>query len=144
MLKRQGTPPRAAQVADPFFAYTTGQVSGASIATSSTATATISIQASHDFQLKHITCQYNRNDWTFSVNLTGLGAQVFDQDIRGALIFGEHDLANGSPSWPRGMAIRPAMTIPANTSVVIKVTNGTTGTLDIYFALIGNRVGALI
>jgi len=69
----------------------------------------------------------------------GMSANLFNQDIRGALLFGPAAGA-GVNNWPWGWQLNPAMLIPSNTTVTFHVTNGATGALNIFFALNGNRL----
>lgn len=131
--------PQRVGTRDPFFCYGTAS---RQIAVSSVATDTIAIQSSHNFVLRYVTCQYDQTDWTFQINLTGLGRNLFDQALRGALLFG--GFAAGAPTWERGMVIGPPMLIPANTTIVITTTNGATGALNIAFGFIGNSQGSVL
>jgi hypothetical protein len=128
-------------VKDPAFFYTTGQVGGsAGIAASATASATVAIQNSNAFLMRHITAQFDQNDWVLQITLTGLGTQLFNQDTRGATLFG----TLVTDPWDRGFQIRPPMIVPNNTTIVVNVTNGATGVLNLFMTFTGNRIGPIV
>lgn len=108
------------------------------VAASASATFVTQIQAGTHFLLKRITAGYDRNDWSFNVNLNAYQRDLFDERARGAdHFFGQFDTATAAPRWQGGYHFSPPVFVPANSNITISVTNGTAGILTISFALHG-------
>lgn len=115
----------------------------ATIAASASATFATQIQSGTHFLLKRITAGFDRNDWSFNIELGAYQRTLFDELARGAdHFFGQFDTAAVSPRWQNGYHLNPPVFVPANSNVYIKVTNGTAGVLTISFALHGEDMQA--
>lgn len=136
------TRPTASMSMNPAFGYTTGRIIGAGgtfLAANETASGNIALQAAENFLCDAMTCDFDQDDWTFRVAFGGMSANLFNQDIRGVLVFGPPSGANVS-NWPGGWKLPIPMLIPSNTTITFTVTNGATGNLNIFFAMLGNRL----
>ncbi len=109
------------------------------LAVSGNGTLTTSIQAAFNFLWKRLSAQFDQSDWTFNIELSGLGRKLFDLPMRGALFFGEANAAGRASVWPYGQTLMPPQEVPANSNVLISVTNGTAGVLNVSFGLIGSH-----
>lgn len=108
------------------------------IGTNATTTFSVGIQAAYNFLWRRLNAQFNRSDWSFNIQLSGLGRNLFDVPLRGALIFGEAASAS-SPIFAHGWTLAPPQEVPANSNLIVTVTNGATGSLDITFGFIGTN-----
>lgn len=110
----------------------------ATLAASASATFVTQVQSGVHFLLKRITAGFDRNDWSFNIELGAYQRNLFDELARGAdHFFGQFDTATAAPRWQGGYFMHPPVLVPANSNITIKVTNGTAGALNISFALHG-------
>lgn len=127
---------------------TAGGTVVATIAASASASFVTQVQSGYHFIMRRITAGFDQNDWSFNVTLTGYGSKSLGEGlVRGAdHFFGFPDIAAvAARRWSYGYDFLPAVFVPANSNIVIDVTNGTAGVLNISFALHGmeQRVAAV-
>ena len=109
------------------------------LATSTTTQLSIQIQAAYNFLWRKLTGQFNVSDWTIQIQLSGLGRNLFDVPMRGALLFGEANSATAAPMWHGGWILAPPQPVPSNSNVLLTIANGTTGALTLHLGFLGTN-----